>query len=456
MTLSRGSKLGLAAVLAVILVAGVAVLLRPGGPVNRTNVVGYFANSNGIFVGDDIRILGVPVGRIDKIEPEPTRVKISFWYDSKYKVPAGAKAAILSPALVTSRAIQLTPVYADGPVMGNDTVIPIERTAVPVEWDDFRQQLERLTQTLQPTEPGGVSTLGAFVNTAADNLRGQGANIRETIIKLSQAFSALGDHSTDIFSTVKNLSILVSALQQSTTLMRQLNQNLANVTGLLADDPNEVSNAVRDLNAAVGDVQSFVAENREALGTTSDKLAEVSQALNDSLDDIKQLLHVAPNALQNYVNIYQPAQGAASSALAVANFSNPISFICGAIQAASRLGAEQSAKLCVQYLAPIVKNRQYNFPPLGVNPIVGAAARPNELTYSEDWLRPDYIPPSAGNQSAPPPAADGPPLAAEGPPPPAAPAPPSPAQQPVSPLAAEATNPADGLAGLMIPTGAGS
>ena len=164
--------------------------------------------------------------------------------------------------------------------------------------------------TLQPTEPGGVSPLGSLINTTADNLRGQGANIRDTVIKLSQAFSALGDHSTDIFSTVKNLAILVSALQDSTNLMRQLNQNLASVTGLLADDPDEVGDAVRDLNAAVGEVQTFVAENREALGTTSDKLAGVTQALTDSLDDIKQFLHVAPNTLQNYVNIWQPAQGA--------------------------------------------------------------------------------------------------------------------------------------------------
>ena len=53
--------------------------------------------------------------------------------------------------------------------------------------------------------------------------------------------------------------------------------------------------------------------------------------------------------------------------LAVNNFANPIQFLCGAVQAASRLGAEQSAKLCVQYLAPIIKNRQYNFLPLGQN-----------------------------------------------------------------------------------------
>ena len=372
-------------------------------------------------------------------QPQPERVKISFWYDRKYKVPADAKAAILSPTLVTARAIQLTPVYTAGPVMPDDAMIPQERTAVPVEWDQVRAQLEMLANTLQPTEPGGVAPLGSLINTTADNLRGQGASIRDTVIKLSQAFSALGDHSTDIFLTIKNLAILVSALQDSTNLMRQLNQNLASVSGLLADNPNEVGDAVRDLNAAVGEVQTFVAENREALGTTSDKLAGVTQALTDSLDDVEQFLHVAPNTLQNYVNIWQPAQGAVSSVPMINNFANPISFLCGAIQAASRLGAEQSAKLCVQYLAPIIKNRQFNFLPVAQNVFVGATTRPNELTYSEDWMRPDYIPPQPSPGAGPPAAASpevalpppGPPLAAEG----------------------IATNPADGLTGMMVPAG---
>jgi phospholipid/cholesterol/gamma-HCH transport system substrate-binding protein len=440
--MNRNARTLVAVALALLLVAGVAVLFRTSDTINRTNVVGYFENSNGIYVGDDVRILGVNVGRIDKIEPQPDRVKISFWYDSKYKVPADANAAILSPTLVTSRALQLTPVFTGGPVMADNAVIPRERTVVPVEYDTFRQQLERLAKELQPTEPGGVSPLGSVINTTADNLRRQGANIRDTVIKLSQAFSALGDHSTDIFSTVKNLSILVSALQDSTTLMRQLNQNLATVTGVLADNPNEIADALRDLNSVVGDVQSFVADNRESLGTTSDKLAGVTQALTDSLDDVKQFLHVAPSAIQNYINIYQPAQGAASAILAVNNFADPITFLCGAVQAASRLGAEQSAKLCVQYLAPIIKNRQYNFPPIGVNLFVGATARPNEITYSEEWMRPDYIPPQ-------PPPASPPPLPAESGPPPAVAL-----NTPPLPAEALATNPADGLQGLMVPPGA--
>ena len=100
------------------------------------------------------------------------------------------------------------------------------------------------------------------------------------------------------------------------------------------------------------------------------------------------------NVFQNVLNIYQPSQGAFTGALALQNFANPLQFLCSGVQAASRLGAEQSAKLCVQYMAPIIKNRQANFLPLGFNPFVGQSARPNEVTYSEDFLRPDYIPPS--------------------------------------------------------------
>ncbi|SPM40808.1 ABC-type transporter Mla maintaining outer membrane lipid asymmetry, periplasmic component MlaD [Mycobacterium numidiamassiliense] len=434
---SRNAKIGLAFTLVVLLMGGIATVVRTAGGSGRTTVTGYFADSTGLYNGDDVVILGVRVGKVEKIEPQPSRVKITFWYDAKYRVPAEAKAVILSPSLVTPRSIQLTPAYTGGAVMAAGAVIPQERTAVPVEYDDLRQQLEKLTQTLQPTKPGGTSTLGAFINTAADNLRGQGPDIRDTLIKLSQAISAIGDHSSDLFSTLKNLSILVSALHDSSDLLRQLNQNLAAVTNLLANDPNEVGNAVHDLNDVADDVRNFVADNRETLGTTSDKLASVSQTVNASLDDVKQILHVAPTAFQNFLNIYQPAQGALTGALGVNQFANPIQFLCAAIQAASRRGAKESAKLCVQYLAPIFKTRQYTFPPLGENLFVGTTARPNEITYSEDWLRPDYVPPqpAAPALGAPPPQPNS--------------APPPAAVQPVS------TNPADGLRGLMVPSGGG-
>lgn len=151
----RRTRSALATALTLVFVAGVIVAMRASDQTDRTIVVAYFDNSNGVFAGDDVRIRGVPVGKVLKIEPQPLRSKISFWFDRKYKVPADAKAAILSPQLVTGRAIQLTPPYTGGPTMADGAVIPQDRTAVPVEWDDLRAQLQRLTELLKPTQPGG-------------------------------------------------------------------------------------------------------------------------------------------------------------------------------------------------------------------------------------------------------------------------------------------------------------
>jgi len=186
----------------------------------------------------------------------------------------------------------------------------------------------------------------------------------------------------------------------------------------------------------VNDLRGFVADNRESIGVTVDHLNAVTTALNESRGDIKQVLHIGPTVFQNFMNIYQPAQSAVTGILAPVNFANTVQFICSAIQAASRENWERSSKLCVQYLAPIIKNRQYNFPPLGINPFVGASARPNEITYSEDRLNP-HLPP----QNVP-----------------------APANNPAEPLAAEAaigdlppeattTDPSQGLQGLMVPPG---
>jgi phospholipid/cholesterol/gamma-HCH transport system substrate-binding protein len=441
MTKTRGLKIALALALVALVTIGAVVTFRSVTGAGKTRISAYFENSKGIYPGDDVRILGVKVGEIESIDPEPDRAKINFWVDSKYKLPADVQALVLSPSVISARALELSPVYTTGPTLQNHAVIPQQRTAMPVEWDDLRAQLDRLNTTLQPTQPGGVSTAGEFVNSVADNLRGQGPNIRDALQKLSQSVSILGDHSSDLFGTVKNLSALVSGLHDSSELLRELNENFAAVSATLSNDPGEVGRAMADLNGAVGDVTSFIRDNRETLGITTDKLTAITTAINDSSGDVKQALHAFPLMIANFANVYQPSADAITGALAGVNFSNPISFLCGAIQAASRLGAEQSAKLCVQYLAPIVKNRQYNFlGPIGENFLVGESARPNEVTYSEDWLRPDYVPPAnptpAGASPVGIPTANapvGPPLPAE----------------------SVNTNPDAGLAGLMIPTGGG-
>src|SRR6201999_4010559 len=116
------------------------------------SVVAYFPAANALYAGDKVQIMGLRVGSIDKIEPVGDKMRVTFHYENKYKVPANASAVILNPTLVASRAIQLEPPYKGGPVLADNAVIPEERTEVPTEWDQLRDSVANVISKLGPTK----------------------------------------------------------------------------------------------------------------------------------------------------------------------------------------------------------------------------------------------------------------------------------------------------------------
>ena len=281
--------------------------------------------------------------------------------------------------------------------------IPLSRTAVPVEWDDFRKQLEKLTDALQPTGRDGVNSVGEFINSAADNVRGQGDTARDTVIKLSAAISALGDHADDIFSTVRNLQLLVSALYSSSDLLASFNHQPGR------RDDSAVQHTQRGRQRDPGPRRGgdrLTRFRRREPGSYGCHVRS-ARVRHDSPErqprDIKQVLHVAPTVFQNFPNIYQPAQSAITGILAPVNFADIPSSGSAARYSRRRAGppGNESSKLC--YAVPGADHQEppVQLPPLGINPFVGTSARPNEITYSEDWLRPESA--SGATATRPPP-----------------------------------------------------
>ena len=94
-----------------------------------------------------------------------------------------------------------------------------------------------------------------------------------------------------------------------------------------------------------------------------------------------------PTAAANINQIYHPSHGSVVAIPAI-TFSNPMQFICSSIQAGSRLGYQESAELCAQYLAPILDAIKFNYFPFGLNLFSTAETLPKEVAYSEPRLHP--------------------------------------------------------------------
>lgn len=320
----------------------------------RTELVAWFPSTDGIYAGDEVRVLGVPVGTIDGIDPEGTRVKVSFHVDGGVKIPKDAKAVIVAPSLVSSRYLQLTPRYEGGPVLADGATIDLEDTAVPVEWDEIKEQLNGLAEALGPRGANKEGALSDLVDAGSRALDGQGATINQTIADLSNAIGVLDDGGEDAFAVVRNLQVFVAALEKSDGQMTSFIQNLDAVSEVIADDRKLVRGALRDLSGAVTDVESFIKDNRKGLNTAVTRLSDLMQVVNKQQGDLAQILHTAPNALENLSETYHRGQNAVGVNVNAANIHSPGQLICGAIGGAAGADEADGEKLCNDLLGNLL------------------------------------------------------------------------------------------------------
>jgi phospholipid/cholesterol/gamma-HCH transport system substrate-binding protein len=353
-------------------------------------VVAYFPETLALYPGDRVTIMGVKVGAIDKIEPAGDKMRVTFHYDNSFKVPANATASILNPSLVASRNIQLSPPFTGGPVMENNAVIPIDRTQVPVEYDQLRDSLNRILTDLGPTPDQPKGPFGDIIESAANGFAGKGEQLNKTLNSLSEALFTLNEGRGDFFGVIKSLALFVNALYKSDQQFVALNGDLAQFTNAFTNTDREVASALRDLNQLLTTTRQFFNQNGEVLAHDVNNLAEVTNAIlqPDPLNGLETALHVFPNLGANLMNIVSPVTGGVMGLPAIANFANPIEFICSSIQAGSRLGYQESAELCAQYLAPILDAIKFNYPPFGVSEFNTAMTLPKQIAYSEPRLQP--------------------------------------------------------------------
>jgi virulence factor Mce-like protein len=287
-------------------VMALALYAVADGPVGR-RVTAYFGAAVGIYPGSDVRILGVKVGTIDEVTPVGTQVRTRLTLDRKVPVPADARAVAIAPSVVADRYIQLAPAYTGGARMADGAVIPIQRTRTPVELDQLYDSLKRIAGDLGPKGINRDGALSRALQVGAENLQGNGKSLNDTIAEFGQAGRTLADSSGDLFATIANLQKFTTMIKNNDAQVRQAERQLADVTGFLAADRDELGAALRELAIALGQARAFISDNRELLKKDVDKLASLTQTLVDQRRSLAEAFDVLPLNATNLVNSYDPA-----------------------------------------------------------------------------------------------------------------------------------------------------
>lgn len=298
-------RLAVATLLAAVVVAACLLVALPGP--SSVVITAEFAETPGLYAGNHVDVLGIPVGRVLSVKPGPGGVAVKMRVKASQPIPAGAKAVLMAPDVVNDRYVQLTPAYGGGPTLANGAVIPLSRTAIPISVDQVFGALDDLAKALGPKGANAHGALSTLLRRLATALGNNGSAIHDAIVEASGALAGIASSPTELASLLDNLGQLTQAAADHTVAYQHFAADLQAVSASLAADNTDIQKALGDLQTLFANLTSFVRTNQSSLGGSVANLQLFAKRLASGQKALAATIDVGPLALQNLDAAVDPA-----------------------------------------------------------------------------------------------------------------------------------------------------
>ncbi|MEU8898813.1 MlaD family protein [Nocardia sp. NPDC048505] len=206
---TRTAVLILALFVAMALLATHTILsaLNRGVSGDTARYTAIFGSVLGLRVGDDIRMAGVRVGRVDAIELDPERrAKVVLRVQARHRLTTTTKALIRYQNLIGQRYVALAPGTGAAQPLPADATIPYERTESAFDVSTVLAGFEPLFATLQPEDINSLS------NTLIQALQGDGVSLSALVTQAAALAATFRDRDEILGEVITNLGGVVDGL----------------------------------------------------------------------------------------------------------------------------------------------------------------------------------------------------------------------------------------------------
>jgi phospholipid/cholesterol/gamma-HCH transport system substrate-binding protein len=212
--------------------------------------------------GQTVRVSGVRVGDITKVDLKDGRAIVTMDLDPEYKglVHTDATALLRPKTGLKDMFIELDPGTDRAPMAKAGWTLPVSNTLPDVNPDEILASLDADTRDY----------LRLLVNGAGQGLKGRGADLREVFRRFEPTHRDLARVSSEVAKRHRNLSHLIPALNQ-------LNGELAGKGNELAQLVDASSSVFRAFASEDANVSRSVANLPGALHQTTQTLGKVEQ-----------------------------------------------------------------------------------------------------------------------------------------------------------------------------------
>jgi len=270
-------RLGIFVVVTTIATALLAVTIGNISFNPTTKYRAVFTDAVGLNQGDDIRIAGVKVGQVDKIQLyQDTLAMVTFSVDSDQVVDTSTHATLRYRNLVGNRYIALTDGVGSGQRLKKNGIIPKERTAPALDLSVLFNGFKPLFTALTPAD------VNQFAFEVIKVLQGEGGTIESLLAKTASLTTTLADADQVIGDLITNLTATLQIVSQRQQNFSQLLVNLQQFITGLSQDITPILGSLTSINSLNTKTAGLLQQTRVPIKADLDKLRVTATTLDDT------------------------------------------------------------------------------------------------------------------------------------------------------------------------------
>jgi len=266
-------------------------------PQNPTRYSALFSDATRLLPGDDVRVAGVRVGRIEKVSlTEEHLARVEFETRGSLTLPSSTTATIRFRDLVGSRYLALAQdlsTKASGTLAPGST-IPMERTEPALDLTTLLDGFQPLFNVLDPSQVNRLA--GQLIRT----LQGEGGTVASLLASTAGLTDALASRDAVIGRVVDNLNIVLGTVGDRDGELKDLIDQLSRLSTGLASDSEAIGAAVVGIDGLSTSTAGLLAEVRVPLTQDLNSLKVAAGEFAKTRGDLQQLVDRLPIKLNAF------------------------------------------------------------------------------------------------------------------------------------------------------------
>jgi phospholipid/cholesterol/gamma-HCH transport system substrate-binding protein len=294
-TIAAGIKLGVFTVVSILVTGLLAAIMGNIGFGSGTTYHAVFSTASMLQKGDDVRVAGVSVGEVKKVEHyDRSQALVTFRVQSEVPLTTASRAEIRFLNLVGDRYLALEEgASTDAEPLEADATIPIEQTKPALDLTTLFNGFQPLFQALNPQQVNDLSMNLVQV------LQGEGGTVQGLLQKTASLTNTLADRDELIGRVVDNLGQTLTTVDSRHQQLSDLVVGLKRWMADLARDRSAIGSSLGNISDLTVVVADLLRQGRPLLKSDIAKLRQLAGLLNEkkNQDNLTELLDRLPESM---------------------------------------------------------------------------------------------------------------------------------------------------------------